>query len=301
MDHAQNFNTQTILNSMNSALIALGLIPRIGGKVLRVLLDTFDSPSTVLNAGADELMAVPGIGKTITQQIQSLNLADIERKIARWQAEDIRIVTWDMDEYPLALRDLPDRPPVLFGRGTLPGTNSVAIVGTRQPTPTATQFAQLLAYYLTDANWTIISGLAYGIDADSHKGAVANIRNGNTVAILGSGVKCIYPPENEVLARRILNIRGGLWAEVAPEMQVSSGQLVARNRIISGLSQALVVIETGIPGGALHAVRFAREQGRPVFVVDYPAEGNQKLMAEGVSIISPDIPGIETLLDHLKS
>lgn len=261
------------------AFIALGSLPRIGSKSLRALLNVFETADAVLHADEAALRTIPGIGKQLAHQIKSLKIESMEQQIQQWEAEHIRILTWDSPDYPKLLGTLPDAPPVLFMRG---GWNSqdeqtIAIVGTREPTEAARQFAQLLAYKLAEVGWTVVSGLARGIDTCAHEGALSFVQNGKTVAVLGSGVKEIYPPENEYLAQRMMP-NGAILSEVLPEIGLSSAQLVARNRLITGLSRAVIVVEAK-ENSALHAVRFAEEQKRLVWVAEFPAPGNQRLLA----------------------
>ncbi|NDJ86957.1 MAG: DNA-protecting protein DprA [Chloroflexi bacterium] len=281
--------------------VAISLIPHVGGKLMRILLKHFRTPAAVLQADEKTLRAVPGIGRQTAQQILHLNVAAVARSIKRWQRDGILILTWDAEDYPASLRQLADAPPVLFKRGNwnTQCQPAVAIVGTREPTSSATQFTQLLAYSLAGQRWDIVSGLARGIDTAAHEGALAAVPDGTTVAVLGSGVKSIYPADNRALAARILD-RGALLSEVAPEASPASTHLVARNRLISGLSRGVVMVEAGESSGAFHTVRFAQQQQRPVVVVDLPAAGNQHLIREGFPSISPDQEGIETLITLLS-
>lgn len=288
------------MSSIDPALIALALIPRIGGKTLTCLLDEFGTPEAVLMASPADLYRIPGIGEQTAQEIKQINLNALIHRLQKWQSQGIQVITWQSPHYPDKLKQLVDCPPVLFHYGGwhTKDPRTVAVVGTRTPTEPAAQFAQLLAYKLAEAGWTVISGLARGIDTSAHIGALA-IPVGVTVAVLGSGIKRIYPPENRHLARRLV-ARGGLLSEVAPTAEPSSGQLVARNRIISGLSQAVVLVETGIPGGAMHTVRFAKTQHRPIYVLNFAATGNQQLIAENIPTIQPDMAGINQFIEAIE-
>ncbi len=282
------------------ALVALGLVPHIGGKVLKTLLDKFETPAAVLAASVSDLLAVSGIGSQIAGRIRQVDLNATRRKMDEWRAQRIRILTLVSPGYPAMLRPLSDKPAVLFALGNWDPSNdqTIAVVGTRRPAESATQFAQLVSIRLAQKGWTVVSGLARGIDTAAHQGALAVIPSGKTVAVLGSGVKHVYPSENGSLVQRILG-NGAVFSEVAPDTAPSSPQLVARNRIITGLSQAVVVIETGTAGGAMHAARFALAQQRAIFVVDLPSTGNQGLIQEGMAAIGPDEDGIAILLEAL--
>lgn len=279
-------------------LIGLGLQPRIGGKVLRALLAAFGSPDAVLAADEYALRGVVGVGPQTAQQIRQINLTQLAQQVRRWQADNIQILTWNHDAYPPLLKPLDDAPPVLFKIGHWPSTppQTLAIVGTREPSETALQFTQLLAFLAARHGWTIVSGMARGIDQAAHMGALAATPDGQTVAVLGEGVR--HAQRHRPLTRRILE-KGALFAEVAPDVTPAPTLLVARNRIISGMSRAVVMIEAGERSGALYTVGFARQQGHPVFTVDLPAVGNQRLIQGGVAALEPTENGVLRLLASL--
>jgi DNA processing protein len=233
------------------AWVALTLTRQLGGKTFRALLAHFDhNLHAILNADEADLRQVPGIGRKTARAIRNTDLAQIEARMVRWQQQHVQIVTWNDRTYPSALKAIEDAPPTLFVRGTLPDlTRACAIVGTRKPTNESCNLTTKLAGDLADCGYTIVSGLALGIDKTAHQGALA-IRGGQTVAVLGSGVLNVFPRENRAYAAAIMD-RGALISEVAPDSNVSTPGLVARNRIISGLSALLVVVESGIDGGAI--------------------------------------------------
>lgn len=284
-----------------TSFIALGLIPRIGGKSIQLLLNTFQTPIGIINATLEELLEVQGIGKKTATQIQSINLDQTAHQINHWRSKNIRVLTWDSADYPKMLRSVPDAPPILFiqGNWNTQITRTVAIVGTRHPSRQARSFTQLLGYTLAEQHWTIVSGLARGIDIEAHQSALASIYNGQTLAVLGSGINTIYPSEHQSTARRITT-RGAICSEVVPHAKPSTPQLVARNRIISGLSQMLIVIEAGESSGALHAARFADDQSRLVVTTQLPAAGNQYLIEKDVLSIPANQDGIDLILERLE-
>jgi DNA processing protein len=285
-------------NSTFVAWVGLSLVPRVGGKLMSRLLEHFNTPEAVLAAPADELKAVPGIGPRTLTAIQAVDLAGVVTKIDEWQAAGFQILPLYTPDYPALLKAVHDAPPLLFKRGNWVDDTirTVAIVGTREPTPAAAEFAHLLGEKLAGAGWIIVSGLALGIDTQAHRGA---LKKGQTVAVLGCGLNSVYPPENQNLASQICE-HGALFSEVAPEVGPGAAQLVARNRITSGLSHAVILVESAVDGGAIHTTRFAKEQGRPIFVADFGATGNQELKAAGAFIISPNIKGIQALLKELE-
>ncbi len=276
------------------AWVGLSLVPRVGGKLMARLLDHFQTPEAVLAATPENLRAVPGIGSRTVESIRAVNLQEVSTKIEQWQTAGIDILPLYAADYPPMLKALHDAPPLLFKQGNWSNatTHTIGIVGTREPTPAARDFAYLIGEKLSEAGWTIVSGMALGIDTQAHRGA---LKNGPTVAVLGCGINNLYPPENKPLAAQIIQ-QGAIFSEVAPEVSPSSSQLVARNRIISGLSQAVILVESDVDGGAMHTVRFAREQGRPVFGVDFAGGGNQQLKTDGAGIISPTPSDIESFL-----
>ncbi len=269
--------------------ITLSLADHIGGKTLHALFDHFAGDTdAIFNADAARLQQVPGIGPKIARNILALNRQALAGAITHWQAEGVRIIPALATDYPQRLRPVKDAPATLFVRGGWQpaAQRHIAIVGTRQPTPTATQAARQLALTLAESGWVIVSGLARGIDREAHEGALITAE-GQTVAVLGSGVLNIYPADNHDLARAI-GLRGALVSECAPNAAPSAARLVARNRIISGLSDAVIVVQTERDGGAMYAARRAQEQGRPVYALDYPTSGNQDLIATGAVPVHPE-------------
>ena len=273
---------------VDAAWVALSLAEHVGGKKLHALVAEFGDARAVLQADVSALRKVPGIGPKISQIIHNIDLADIEAAIPRWQDAGVSLLRDDDNAYPARPRELADSPPTLFVRGVLPPQTerTVAIVGTRQPTPEAVEVAQRLAAQLVQRGCVIVSGLARGIDREAHMAALS--ASGRTIAVLGSGVLNIYPPEHQSLADAIV-LQGALVSELNPDASPSATYLVARNRLISGLSDAVIVVETSIDGGAMHAARWARQQGRALYAVMSSASGNQALIDEmGAKPLNPE-------------
>ncbi|MYE27324.1 MAG: DNA-processing protein DprA [Chloroflexi bacterium] len=272
-------------------LIALSLSPNIGSATLSNLIQYFDQDlDAALAAPADELMRVPGIGAKIASEIGAINLDRLARELESWRDQGVTILMRGDADYPAPLHAAEDAPMTLFASRVLPAEilpNAVAIVGTRQPSKEARYITLGLAMQLARAGIAVVSGLALGIDTAAHTGALS--ANGFTIAVLGSGLLRIYPETNRRLAQRI-EVAGALISETRPCWGANAQRLVARNRIISGLSQALIVVESDIEGGAMYAARFAREQGRHVYTFDLPATGNQRLIAEGAIALRRDDP-----------
>lgn len=256
--------------------VALALRGGIGWKLLHRLLACFGDLEHVLSASEDDLRSVPGIGASLAQRIARIQPFDVARDLRRLHLLGIQTTIWQDAGFPAALNALEDRPLVLFWRGALlpDDENAIAIVGTRRPAQASRDLARAWAMALVGCKQTIISGLARGIDAEAHRGALAG--NGRSIAVLGGGVRRIYPPEHQALGLA-LAARGALVSETHPEASVSAGMLVYRNRIVAGLARALIVVEAGRESGALHAARRTHEMGRPVFAVPN-SDGNRDLL-----------------------
>lgn len=274
----------------DSAWVALSLQRHIGGRVLRALLAHFAHDLTaILNADEKALRAVPGVGPRIAAAIRAIDLPAVERQMRHWQAAGVRILPQGDAGYPARLLAAgEDAPPTLFVRGAWDApllARAVAVVGTRQPSPLALWVAERIGTGLAAQGATVVSGLALGVDIAAQQAALQ--ADGRVLAVLGSGVLRIYPEQHQRLAGQVMQ-RGAVVAEVAPDAPVSTPGLVARNRIISGLAQALILVESAEDGGAMHAARFAMAQGRSLYVVDLPATGNQALLAQGAHPLLPD-------------
>lgn len=270
--------------------IALSLSPHIGAKTFSNLLRHFDGDlSAVFSATATDLRAVPGIGRKIASDILGIDPKRVAREIIEWEGQGIRTLTSDDDCYPQALRDIVDCPPALFLRGAWQPESqgrSIGIVGTRAPSQVAKILTLQLSTRLARAGCLIVSGLALGTDAAAHAAALE--AGGETIAVLGSGVLNVYPARNRRMAARIVE-SGALASEAHPRLAPNAQRLVSRNRIISGLSQAVVVVESAIDGGAMHTARFALSQGRKVYTFRLPASGNQQLARDGAAVLPSDL------------
>lgn len=250
--------------SADPAWVALCLSSGVGGKTFKALMTAFGSPEAVLSASDDALRAVHGVGKVLSESIRRADVARAEANLRRWAGLDVRALSWEEDEYPAPLKLLDDPPPLLFVRGEWPLdlTDALAIVGTRTPSHQAHRYAAGLADEVVKKGRVVVSGLAVGIDSAAHNGALD--AGGKTIAVLGSGVLNIYPPESKMLAERVVR-SGALLCEVSPDAGVSTPGLIARNRMITGLSAGVMVVQSNRDGGAMHAARFAVAQGRTLY------------------------------------
>lgn len=270
--------------------LALSLLPNIGLKTLTNLLAHFDGDlTTVFSAEPTELRKVAGIGAKIAREITQTDLVRLAGEQAQWEAEGVQTLTAFDALYPARLMDANDHPPTVFLRGSLQPQawkKTVSIVGTRYPSQVAKILTLQLSMKLARAGVTIVSGLALGIDAAAHASALEV--GGTSIAVLGSGVLKVYPPQNRAIAGRILK-SGALLSEAHPRMPPNAQRLVARNRIISALGEAVIVVESDADGGAMHSARFARSQGRRVFTFRLPASGNRQLMRDGAAVLPSDL------------
>lgn len=269
--------------------ITLSMSPNIGAKTLDNLRQHFnDDLAAVFAASPRKLQRVRGIGAKTAAEIGRMDPQRVADQIASWRQCGVAIETMRQAQYPACLRDLDDGPPTLFWRGCSRPADwrkTVAIVGTRSPSQDARFITLQLAMQLARADYAVVSGLALGIDTAAHTGALSAA--GVTIAVLGSGVLKVYPPGNQALAERIAK-SGALVSELHPHGRANAQRLVSRNRIISGLSQVVIVVESDAQGGAMYTARFAREQGRPVYTFDLPASGNQSLIESGAVVLKRD-------------
>lgn len=271
--------------------LALSLSPNIGAKTLNNLLRHFDHDlDAVYAASPAELRQAPGIGARIAGEISEIDLCRMRTDLSHWRQAGLQIIRTGAADYPELLAAAADAPPSLFAHGHLPGAlwaQTVAIVGTRHPSQQARFLTLQLAMKLAQAGYTIVSGLALGIDTAAHVSALT--AGGSTVAVLGSGLLNVYPEANRPLAEKI-RATGALLSETHPRCGANAQRLVSRNRIISGLAQSVIVIESQADGGAMYTARFAGEQGRPVYTFDLPASGNQALIQNGATALRSDDP-----------
>ena len=281
--------------------IALSMSPNIGAKALHNLRKHFDGDlAAVFAATPRELQRVRGIGAKTAAEIIRMDPQQVAARIASWREAGVAIETIQQRQYPASLRDLDDGPPTLFWRGCArpeAWAKTVAIVGTRTPSQDAQFITLQLAMKLARADYTVVSGLALGIDTAAHTGCLS--ARGVTIAVLGSGLLKVYPQANQKLAERIRE-SGALVSEAHPNDSANAQRLVSRNRIISGLSRAVIVVESDARGGAMYCARFAREQNRPVYTFDLPASGNRALIQSGAIVLNRDDP-LAILLGALES
>jgi DNA processing protein len=265
--------------------IGFNLIKGIGAVRMQALIQHFGDLKVAWKAAPADL-AQAGLGlKVIERVIQAREQVDLEKLWKKIESQSIHILTWEDEAYPQRLKEIDQPPPVLYIRGEyLPDDLfSVAIVGTRRVTPYGRQITEELSAFLGENGITVISGLARGVDAIAHQAALK--AGGRTIGVLGSGVDKIYPPEHRALAEKMME-HGAIMSDYAPGTPPDATNFPPRNRIISGLSLAVVVVEAGATSGALITAEFAAEQGREIFAVPGSilapqSKGTNKLIQNG--------------------
>ncbi len=292
------------------------------------------------------LLSAPGIGRSVVQKLLTANIAftpsgprdlrklllqcktrssqiyvptdsemekacaHAERLLERAQRMGMTVLTPNTPSFPARLRAIPDPPVVLYATGDIHHTftaPAVAIIGTRQPSPFGVKSAYKIAGTLASNGFIIVSGLALGIDTAAHRGCID--AGGHTVAVLAHGLDQIYPPGNAALAGAILESGGCLLSEYPPGVHYCRDFFIARDRLQSGLSNAVIVAETGLKGGTMHTVRFCLQQRRPLGCIAHPekfakhqkAMGNKKLIVDGKAVALPNKEAIEEFLSSLPA
>jgi DNA processing protein len=272
------------------AYIALNMMDNIGPVRVRAMASALGSVEAIFSAGRDELMRAEGVGAEVAKGIvDQKSKIDPARELKKAESLGFRIITQADPEYPEPLKTLHGPPLALYVWGTLEtkDRHAVAIVGTRHATHYGLTVADRLGYQLARVGFTVVSGLARGIDTAAHKGALKG--EGRTLAVIGSGLDSIYPPENAELAQKISE-RGAVISEYPLGRQPDRTTFPYRNRVVSGLSMGVVVVEAGLNSGALNTSDHALEQGRSVFAVpgriDTPgAKGAHRLIKNGARLV----------------
>ena len=282
------------------ACVALNMIPQMGPVRLRRLLDAFGSAEKILLARADQLAAIDGVPRALADNISRWQeFADPAAELKKADDLGAHVITAEDEEYPSALREIHDPPIVLYVRGQLTerDRNAVAVVGSRKCSHYATESAKKLSFQMAYAGLTVASGLARGIDTAAHQGALA--AKGRTIAVIGSGLGELYPPENAELADRIA-ASGAVISEFPIDTKPDRQTFPIRNRIVTGLSFGVLVVEAGANSGALISANMAAEQGRTLYAVpgriDAPsALGSNRLIQQGAKLVIT----VDDILDDL--
>ncbi len=287
-------------------LFRLISVPGIGNQRIRQLVAHFGSVEAVLSASFSDLIRVEGVDKILAEKIRHhQNDAFVRSQLARAEKEQATLLRFWDPEYPEALKTTFDPPVLLYLKGKLLPEDaiSLAVVGTRNPSPYGAQVTEQLTRELVRTGFVIVSGLARGVDTLAHRTALKS--GGRTLAVLGTGLDVLYPSENRRLAEQI-EAEGALVTEFPFGTRPDASNFPKRNRIISGLTLGTLVIEAGQKSGALITAAFALEQGREVFAVPGPitsprSAGTNRLIREGARLVQTVDDILEELEPRLRS
>lgn len=264
-------------------LVALSLVPKLGAHRIRLLLQAAGHPQDVFRMSGRELQAIDGIGPTIAGEILKFNQWEhVDRILEDTEEIGARMITCEHEAYPRLLKEIFDPPILLWVKGDLDvlNTSGIAVIGTRRASRYGLKVAEHFTKALVERGITIVSGLAFGIDALAHQTTID--AGGKTIAVLGSGIDNIYPRKHTRMAREIAEGGGAVISEFPPGTNPDAGNFPVRNRIVSGLSLGTLVVESGIKGGSMITARSALDQNREVFAIPHPLwNGN----GEGCNII----------------
>lgn len=281
--------------------LGFNLVKGIGPAKTQALLDYFGGLAQAWRASEAQLEGIGIDRRTIKAFTETRSSVDLDDELARTVAAGIKLIAWDSPDYPRYLKEIPDPPPLLYVRGDIREIDqwAVAVVGTRRLTAYGKQITRELVAGLVKSKVTIVSGLAKGIDSIAHIAALE--LGGRTIAVLGSGLDNVYPPENRSLAAKIVDGRGAVISEYALGTQPEARNFPPRNRVISGLSLGVIVVEAGKRSGALITAGFALEQDREVFAVpgniNSPAsKGTNRLVQQGAKLVLK----VEDVLEELN-
>lgn len=304
-------NTGKLPNELDRNLhdaVCLAMVSGVGPQHYRALVQQLGSPSAALDAPISRLRQVPGFGPKLAERIVAARReCDVAGEMAECARLQVRVFTADSPEFPEPLRNIPDPPALLYVRGEwLPrDALAIAIVGSRRCTHYGLRQAERLAGALARIGFTIVSGLARGIDAAAHQGALA--AGGRTIAVSASGLGKVYPPEHRELAERISEA-GALVSEMPVGFEPMASLFPQRNRLVSGLSLGVLVVEAAQRSGALITARHALEQNREVFAVPGPVDslasrGCHQLLRDGAQLVETAedvLDGLGPLMNEIR-
>lgn len=276
--------------TQTEALVALNMVTDVGSVRLNKLLEYFEKPENIFKASVRKLAEVLGIGAKISGQIASLTKEDLMKEISSVEKLHLKIITLYDKDYPENLKNIPGAPIVLYVSGELKeeDKSAIGIVGSRRASFYGLSSAEKFGFELAQNNFTVVSGMARGIDTCAHRGALK--ARGRTIAVIGSGFNNIYPSENKELAEEISK-SGAVISEFPVDTKPLAHNFPRRNRVISGLSLGVLVVEAAQNSGALITADFALEQGRDVFAIPGKVDsansfGTNELIKQGAKLVS---------------
>lgn len=280
--------------------VGFNIVPGIGPARFRALLDHLSDLEAAWTAPVHELTRAGLDRRSIDNLLKTRTEISLDDEMGKIERAGVQILTWRDDAYPPQLRHVHSPPPVLYVKGELRPEDewAVAVVGTRRATVSGKEATRTLVGNLARNGVTIVSGLARGIDAQAHRAALE--AGGRTIAVLGSGIDIIYPPEHKKLAQAIAE-NGALVTEYALGTPPEGSNFPPRNRIISGLSLGVIIVEAGVTSGALITADYAAEQGREVFAVPgnifhRGSQGTNRLIQQGAKLVM----SVEDVLEELN-
>ncbi len=276
----------------NRYWIWLSLIKNLGSIRKQKLLQIYKNPERIYNLTKEEILKVKGFNEILATNLLNQNIKEnLDKYIQKMNKEKVNIITIEDEEYPKILRNIYDYPISLYIKGNekILNNRSVGIIGCRNATQYGIKMAQYFAYNLAKNDVNIVSGLARGIDSHSHIGAIK--AKGKTIGVIGSGLDIVYPRENEYLYKKIIEENGAIISEYPLGVEPAKMNFPARNRIISGMSKGIIVIEAKKKSGTLITVDFALEQGRDVYVVpgninSINSVGTNDLIKQGAKMVT---------------
>ncbi len=277
----------------------LGSIPGIGAIKCKKLLEFFEDPYNIFTAKEIDFASLSFLSRAdVSNLVDKENREKVKKHIENINANDIKIITINNENYPEYLKNIYDPPIILYMKGCLSKDKKyLAVVGSRKATSYGLKMAEVVSRELSRCGITVVSGMARGIDTFAHKGALSG--GGKTIAVLGCGLDIVYPYENKKLMESIIQ-NGACLSEFLPGTQPVAGNFPARNRIISGISMGVIVIEAGEKSGSLITANFALEQGREVFALpgnvnSIKSTGTNKLIKEGAKMVT----SLEDILEEI--
>ena len=281
--------------------LAFNYVSGIGPAKIQALLGHYGSLEPAWSATESQLRDIGFDSRTLESLHEARQSLDLDRYVGQVEASGAQVLTWDSPDYPPLLRQIPAAPPLIFVRGRFEPVDqwAVAVVGTRRLSAYGRLVAHDLVSGLARNGITIVSGLARGIDAVAHRATLE--ANGRTVAIMACGIDRVYPPEHRDLAHQIVESGGAIVTEFPLGTEPISANFPARNRLISGLSLGVLVVEDGEKSGALITARFALEQDREVFAIpgtiNSPVSvGSNRLIQQGAKLVTR----VEDILEELN-
>lgn len=293
-------------------ILALMQSPGVGRKTVLKIIDSMKVEPTDIKELHDLIVEAKQIHKRIkVPSIEELKRAcsTADSTIAEAEKMDINIVGLRDSNFPSRLKSISDPPVVIYVKGNANCLNSeqlVAVIGTRKPSKHGRNMAESFGTALAEKSIIVVSGLAIGCDTAAHQGCLKV--NGKTVAVLANGLDTVYPKQNIVLAEKILENSGCLLSEYPPGEKIRNSYFVDRDRLQSGLSDAVIVVETDIKGGSMHTVKYCIEHNRLLVALEHPekaelftASGNTKILNEGKAMPIKDLKDIEALITKLSS